>query len=103
MSVSSRELKIHIESFLGSSKIYWQGNSPRIAFPSDAAEKLDLKRRKGLLFDEEGATEKFLFFYTDAGILIKPIDKKTEKYLTEILGFTDISKISDDDLKFLFG
>jgi len=103
MSPDSKELRIEIRRFLGSAKTFWQGNALRLGIPSEVAEQLDLKRGTGALFKPAGNTEKFLFFDTNLGILLKPIDKETDEKLKNILGFSDISGLTDEDLKVLFG
>jgi len=103
MSTISKELKVEVKSFLGSERAYWHGNSLRVGFPVELVEKLNLTRRKGKLFLDSGEKKKFLFFETNKGILLKVIDEATERKLTDILGFMNISKLSDKDLKLIFG
>jgi hypothetical protein len=103
MSENVKELRVEIKSYLGSERAYWHGNSLRVAFPVDLVEKLGLTRRKGKLFLDAGEKRKFLFFETDKGILLKVVDESTERKLKDALGFMDISHLSDEDLKRVFG
>jgi hypothetical protein len=99
MSDDSKELKIRIKKFLGSSNTYWQGNSSRIALPIDLVDILNLKRRSGGIFKENGESQRFLFFETDKGILLKIIDKDMEEKMKGVISLT---ALSEDDLKKLF-
>jgi hypothetical protein len=103
MSTISKELRVEVKCFLGSERAYWHGNSLRVGFPIELVEKLNLTRRKGKLFMDSGEKRRFLFFETDKGILLKIVDEATERKLKDTLGLMDISKLSDEDLKLIFG
>jgi hypothetical protein len=103
MPTEVKELKVQVKSYLGSERAYWHGNSLRVALPIDLVEKLGLTRRRDKLFLDAGEKKIFLFFETDKGILLKIVDEETEKRLKDVLGFMDLSKLSDDDLKAIFG
>jgi len=98
-----KELKIQIKRFLGSQRAYWHGNSLRVALPPDLVENLGMTRRQGKYLKYLGDKKIFLFFETDKGILIKVVDKEVDRKLKEVFGFIDVSKLSDEDLKVIFG
>lgn len=89
------EITIRIKGFLGSERAYRRGGSMAISLPIELIERYNLRSLLG--------KRKFLFFETDKGILVKPLDKDTEKKLGSVLKFVDVSKLTDDDLKSLFG
>ena len=95
MTKAIPEITVRIKGFLGSERAYKRGGSMAVSLPIELIEKYNLRN----LF----ASRKLLFFDTDKGFLVKPIDKKTEKKLASVLKFVDISKLTDDDLKVLFG
>ena len=103
MPENIKELNVKVRSFLGSERAYWHGNSLRVPLPIELVEKLNLTRRTGKLFLDSGGKKKFLFFETDKGILLRIVDEEAEKKLREMLGFVDLSKLSDEDLKIVFG
>lgn len=88
------EIKVQIKGFLGSERAYKRGGSMAVSLPIELIEKYNLRS----LFEKR----KFLFFETNKGFLVKPIDQKVEKKLANTLKFVDISKLTDEDLKALF-
>jgi len=100
MSENVKELKVQVKSFLGSERVYWQGNSLRVALPIALIEKLGLVRSKVLF---RGNLPKFLFFETDKGVLVRLVDKATEEKIKSIVGFMDVSELSDEDFMLVFG
>jgi len=100
MSTDVKELKIQIQSYLGSERAYWQGNSLRVTLPAGLLEKLGVSRVRSFLARDR---PRFLFFETDKGLLLKVVDEETEKKLKDVIGFIDLSKLTDNDLKLIFG
>lgn len=98
-----KELKVQIKRFLGSGQTYWHGNSPRVVLPPELVELLGMKRGQGKYVTKKGDRRIFLFFETNKGILVKVVDKEVDKKLKEVFGFIDASKLSDEDLKLIFG
>jgi hypothetical protein len=95
--------QVEIKSYLGSERTYWHGNSVRVGLPIDMVERLEIKRGTGKFIHASGEKKRFLFFETDKGYLLKVVDKETEEKLKGVLQFADFSKISDKDLKLIFG
>lgn len=101
--MSGTKEQVEIQSYLGSERTYWHGNSVRVGLPIDMVEKLKIERGKGKFIHGSGEKKRFLFFETDKGFLLKVVDQETEEKLKGVLKFADFSKISDEDLKLIFG
>lgn len=92
-------IKMEIVSYLGTSRIIWQGNSCRIPIPPEMADKFNLLRGKGKYSAGRNYSPMFLFFNTDKGVLMKIVDKETEDKLKGMFAFIDFDNLNEEEIK----
>lgn len=59
----------------------------RLPLPIELVEKLQLRRGAARFLKASEANKRFLFYETDRGILIRPVDQEMEEKLGNLVGF----------------
>lgn len=93
------KIEIEIKEMIGVAKPFPQGGVWRLTVPKKVVRKYDLEfyRKKGKFFA-------FIFLDTDKGLLLLPLPKvvNLENLREALMGFIDLSYISDEDLRISF-